>query len=61
MMCAFHGSNGNGLGDIWWTGKLFYFSIIDVAVDIDRVLVVSIQSQCVHAYEIDVQSSTLYV
>ena len=22
-------SNGNGLGDIWWTNKLFYFSIID--------------------------------
>ena len=28
-MCEFHGSNGNGLGDIWWTDKFFYFSIID--------------------------------
>ena len=27
-MCEFHGSNGNGLGDIWWTDKSFYFSII---------------------------------
>ena len=26
-MCEFHGSNGNGLGDIWWTDKLIYFSI----------------------------------
>ena len=25
-MCEFHGSNGNGFGDIWWTDKLFYFS-----------------------------------
>ena len=24
-MCKFHDSNGNGLGDIWWTDKLFYF------------------------------------
>ena len=30
-MCEFRGSNGNGLGDIWWTDKFFYFSIIDVA------------------------------
>ena len=29
MMCEFHDSNGNGLGDIWWTDKLIYFSIID--------------------------------
>ena len=21
-MCEFHGSNGNGFGDIWWTDKL---------------------------------------
>ena len=27
-MCEFHGSNGNGFGDIWWTDKLFYFSSI---------------------------------
>ena len=27
-MCDFHGSNGNGFGDIWWTDKLFYFSSI---------------------------------
>ena len=29
-MCEFHVSNGKGLGDIWWTDKFFYFSIIDV-------------------------------
>ena len=29
-MCEFHGSNGNGLGDIWWTDKCTYFSSIDV-------------------------------
>ena len=28
-MCEFHGSNNNGLGDIWWTDKFIYFSIID--------------------------------
>ena len=28
-MCEFHGSNDNGLGDIWWTDKPCYFSIID--------------------------------
>ena len=26
-MCEFHDSNGNGFGDIWWTDKLFYFSL----------------------------------
>ena len=29
-MCEFHDSNGNGLGDIWWTDKFIYFSIIDM-------------------------------
>ena len=28
-MCEFHDSNGNGLGDIWWTDKFIYFRIID--------------------------------
>ena len=27
-MCEFRDSNGNGLGDIWWTDKLIYFSIL---------------------------------
>ena len=27
-MCEFHDSNGNGLGYIWWTDKVVYFSII---------------------------------
>ena len=27
MMCEFHDSNGNSLGDIWWTDKFIYFSI----------------------------------
>ena len=25
-----HDSNGNSFGDIWWTDKLIYFSMIDV-------------------------------
>ena len=29
-MCEFHGSNSNGLRDMWWTDKFIYFSIIDV-------------------------------
>ena len=28
-MCEFHGSNGNGFGDIWWTDNPIYFSSID--------------------------------
>ena len=28
-ICEFHDSNGNGLGDMLWTDKLIYFSIID--------------------------------
>ena len=27
-MCEFHDSNGNGLGDMWWTDKFTYFRII---------------------------------
>ena len=30
-MCEFHDSNGNGLGDFWWTDKSIYFSNIDVS------------------------------
>ena len=30
-MCEFHGSNGNGFGDIWWTDNPIYFSSIDMA------------------------------
>ena len=29
-VCEFHGSNGNGFGDIWWTDKLFYFSKLSI-------------------------------
>ena len=29
MMCAFHDSNCNGFGDVWWTDKCTYFSSID--------------------------------
>ena len=29
MMCEFHNSKSNGLGDIWWTDKCSYFSSID--------------------------------
>ena len=28
-MFEFHDSNGNGLGDIWWTDKFIYLSSID--------------------------------
>ena len=28
-MCEFHDFNSNALGDIWWTDKFIYFSIID--------------------------------
>ena len=31
-MCEFHGYNGNSLGEIWWTDKLCYFSIIDICL-----------------------------
>ena len=36
-MCEFHDCNGNGLGDIWWTDKLIYFSSVDNATN-DKVL-----------------------
>ena len=41
-MCEFHGSNCNGLGDIWWTDKCIYFSSIDgkVVERVDHVKVV---------------------
>ena len=29
-VCEFHGSNGNGFGDIWWTDNPIYFSSIDM-------------------------------
>ena len=32
-MCEFHGSNCNGLGDIWWTDKCIYFSGIYYVLD----------------------------
>ena len=32
--CASHDSNGNGLGDNWWTDKLIYFSVIYIDVKI---------------------------
>ena len=28
-MCEFHGSEGNGFGDIWWIDNPIYFSSID--------------------------------
>ena len=31
-MCEFHGSNGNGFGDIWWTDNPIYFSLTLMAV-----------------------------
>ena len=37
MMCQFHGSNGNGLGDIWWTDKFFYISIIDSWIQLNCI------------------------
>ena len=32
MMCEFHESTCNGLGDIWWTDNPIYFSSIDGSV-----------------------------
>ena len=32
MVCAFHDSNCNGFGDIWWTDKCTYFSSIDLRI-----------------------------
>ena len=32
MVCEFHGSNGNGFGDIWWTDNPIYFSSIDIFI-----------------------------
>ena len=32
-MWEFHDSNGNGLGDMWWTEKFIYFSILDKIID----------------------------
>ena len=32
-MCAFHDSNCNGFGDMWWTDKCTYFSSIDSLSD----------------------------
>ena len=29
-MCEFHGYNGNGFGDIWWTDNPIYLSSIDI-------------------------------
>ena len=31
-VCEFHGSNGNGFGDIWWTDNPIYFSSIDIYI-----------------------------
>ena len=38
MMCAFHDSNGNGFGDMGWTDKCTYFSIIDVGSIVHDIL-----------------------
>ena len=27
-VCEYHGPNGNGFGDIWWTDNPIYFSSI---------------------------------
>ncbi len=33
-VCEFHGSNGNGFGDIWWTDNPIYFSSIVYCIDV---------------------------
>ena len=48
-MCEFHGCNGLGFGDIWWTDKLFYFSSIDDCLrECDRSTLVSIVKTNIH-------------
>ena len=44
-MCEFHGSNGNGFGDIWWTHNLLYFSSID---DATYIVFLSLSSHTSH-------------
>ena len=36
-VCEFHGPNGNGFGDIWWTDNPIYFSSIDYGLGWDLV------------------------
>ena len=38
MMCAFHDSNCNGFGDMWWTDKCTYFSSIDICFHMHEVV-----------------------
>ena len=45
-VCEFHGSNGNGFGDIWWTDNPIYFSGIDRHTSL-IVFIVGIVS-CIH-------------
>ena len=43
-MCEFHGSNRNGLEDLWWTDKFCYFSIIDGLYPITYITVINVVS-----------------
>ena len=36
-MSEFHGSNGNGFGDIWWTDNPIYFSSMNVSIMMSKV------------------------
>ena len=36
-MCEFHGSNGNGFGDIWWTDNPINFSSMNVSIMMSQV------------------------
>ena len=42
-MCEFHDSHYNGLGDMWWTDKCIYFSIIDNLGGLHKMPVTSIR------------------
>ena len=41
-VCEFHGSNGNGFWDIWWTDNPIYFSSIDMLSSIIMIFYVSL-------------------
>ena len=45
-VCEFHGSNGNGFGDIWWTDNPIYLSSIDVHKSVCSLLVTAYKLVC---------------
>ena len=46
MMCEFHDSNGNGLGDIWWTDKSSYYRSHDISIHMLYIVCLHINVDC---------------